>query len=177
VTTILGVEYKNGFVIAADSQTTETDRPYCHDTVKKIVTVGDWVIAGSGISGYADVFQGNVDLPRVNKRIVRGELYKFVVSEFVTKLRQLHSECGYILKENEGFQFLVGTNNELFYISSDYSVLKTNTGLYSAGSGGEIALGAYAAGASIRQAISIAAQFDVNTGGKIQIVKRGKTDA
>jgi hypothetical protein len=42
------------------------------------------------------------------------------------------------------------------------------------GTGGELALGAYHSGATIRQAMRTAIKFDVNSGGKIQIVKRGK---
>lgn len=175
MTTILGVQHKHGFVIAADSQTTELDRPYEHPDTKKIVSIGDYVIAGAGTSILVDVFQGSV------KTLLRNggaeSPYDRVVSEFVPELRRLHLECGYLPKDNDSFQFVVGLENQLFYISNEYAVLRTNTGLYCAGSGGEIALGAYVAGATLQRAMKIAAKFDVNTGGKTQIVKRGIVNA
>ena len=41
MTTILAVQYDNGFVFAADSQVTENERPYIHSDVKKITEDGD----------------------------------------------------------------------------------------------------------------------------------------
>jgi hypothetical protein len=41
------------------------------------------------------------------------------------------------------------------------------------GTGGNYALGAIAQGATIQEAIKIAKKFDVNTGGRIQIIDRG----
>jgi ATP-dependent protease HslVU (ClpYQ) peptidase subunit len=176
MTTILGVEYRDGFVIAADSQTTERDRPYEHPDIKKIVEVGDYVIAGAGTSVLVDVFQaGNT---AIHASRGSGKLpYDRIVSEFIPELRKLHSECGYIPKDDDSFQFIIGLEKSLFYISNEYVVLRTKTGIYSAGSGGEIALGAYVAGATVQQAVKIAARFDINTSGKVQIVKRGKQDA
>lgn len=172
MTTILGVQYPSGFVIAADSQTTECDRPYEHPNIKKIVVVGDYVVAGAGTSVFTDVFQAGNSAIHASRG--NGKLpYDRIVSEFIPELRRLHSECGYTAKDNDSFQFIVGLDNTLFYISNEYVVLQTSTGVYSAGSGGEIALGAYVAGATVGQAIKIAAKFDINTGGKVQIVKRG----
>jgi ATP-dependent protease HslVU (ClpYQ) peptidase subunit len=176
MTTILAVQHREGFIIGADSQTTELDRPYEHYNIRKIVTVGDYVVAGAGTSVFTDVFQAGNSTIHISRG--SGKLpYDRVVSEFIPELRRLHSECGYTAKDNDSFQFIVGLDNTLFYISNEYVVLQTNTGIYSAGSGGEIALGAYVAGATINKALKIASKFDVNTGGKIQIVKRGVLNA
>lgn len=176
MTTILGVQYRDGFVIAADSQTTEMDRSYEHPDIKKIVTVGDYVIAGAGTSVLVDIFQGYESQILSSARGTKSP-YDRVVSEFIPELRKLHTQSGYTPKDDDSFQFIVGLDNNLFYIANDYVVLRTKTGIYSAGSGGEIALGAYVAGATVQQAIKIAARFDINTSGKVQIVKRGTIDA
>jgi len=97
-----------------------------------------------------------------------------MVSKFIPEIKKAHDSTGITLDKEDGFAFLVGLNNKIYYIAEDYSVLRTDTGIYSMGTGGELALGAYHAGATVRQAMKTAIKFDVNSGGKIQIVKRGK---
>jgi ATP-dependent protease HslVU (ClpYQ) peptidase subunit len=96
-----------------------------------------------------------------------------MVSKFIPELRKVHENGGITLKEDEEFCFLVGFDKRVFYIAQDYSVLATSTNIYGIGSGSAYAIGALAQGASIEEAIKIAKKFDINTGGKIQIVERG----
>jgi ATP-dependent protease HslVU (ClpYQ) peptidase subunit len=170
VTTILAVQYDNGFVFAADSQITENERPYMHSDVKKITEDGDYVIAGAGNARFCDVVQYGWKLPRYDGT----EGYRFMVSKVIPELKKAHDSTGINLEKEDGFSFLIGLDNKIYYVAEDYSVLRTDTGIYAMGTGGELALGAYHAGATIRQAMRTAIKFDVNSGGKIQIVKRGK---
>ena len=80
-------------------------------------------------------------------------------------------------KDDDSFQFIVGLNNKLFMITEDYSVIRTNTNVYGVGSGSLYAIGALFAGVSVREAVKIAIKLDINSGGKIQIVRRGEQDA
>jgi ATP-dependent protease HslVU (ClpYQ) peptidase subunit len=176
MTTILGVQYKNGFVIVADSQITDNERYYSHPDVKKIVKVGDYVIAGAGTSALVDVFQTDVQLPAVTVDTTTG-LFKFLYSTFIPELRRLHAECGYTPKESDGFEFLLGVKNQLFYIAGDYSIIRSDIGIYGLGTGSNYAIGAVSAGASPKEAVKIATKLDVNSGGYIQIVKQGEQDA
>lgn len=173
MTTILGVQHKNGFTIASDSQVTQNERPHFHSDVKKITEVGQYVIAGAGVARYTDIIQYGWIPP-----VFTGEdHYGFMVSKFIPELRKAHEETGYTLKKNDDFSFLVGLDEKLFYITSEYAVLRSEYGLYPMGTGGELALGAHAAGATIKEAIKIAIKFDINSGGRIQIVKRGGDNA
>ena len=176
MTTILGIQHKNGFIMAADSQTTDRERPFIHPDVKKIIEIGNYVIAGAGTSVLADVFQGGF-IPSEPSESFQGTLYQFLVSKFVPEVRQLHIECGYVPKESDGFEFLIGYKTELFYLASDYSLLRNNDTFYGIGSGYAYGIGALAAGANIKEAMKIATKFDINTGGTIQIVKRGELNA
>lgn len=170
MTTIVGIETKNGFIIAADSQTTEGERPYISRDVPKIVEVGDYVISGAGTSRYCDIITYGWEPPTYDDT----NLYKFMVSKFIPSMRKAHEETGYTLKEDEGAVFLVGLENKLFYICEDYSVLRTDSKMYSIGSGGNWALGALYAGATVEEAMKIAIKLDINSGGKIQIIRRGE---
>ena len=159
MTTIVAVQNSKGFVFAADAQVTEGDRAYMHPKMTKITEVGEYVMAGAGTSRCCDVVLFGWEPP-----IYDGtEHYKFMVSKFIPELR----------KEDEEFCFLVGFDKRVFYIGQDYSVLATSTNTYGIGSGAAYALGALEYGASIEEAINIAKKFDINTGGKIQIIERG----
>jgi len=169
MTTIVAVQNSKGFVFAADAQVTEGDRAYMHPRMTKITEVGEYVMAGAGTSRCCDVVLFGWKPP-----IYDGtEHYKFMVSKFIPELRKVHENAGITLKEDEEFCFLIGFDKRVFYIGQDYSVLATNTNIYGIGSGAGYALGALAYGASIEEAIKIAKKFDINTGGKIQIVERG----
>lgn len=170
MTTILGVQHDQGFVIAAESQVTEADRPFYHSDVKKIVEIGDYVIAGAGMSRFCDIIQYGWEPPAYDG----SDPYRFMVSQFIPSMRLKHKETGYRLKPDESFKFIVGLRGKLYYIADDYSVLRTQHGLYGIGSGSELAMGAYEAGASIEEAIKIAIKFDVNSGGDIQVITKGE---
>ena len=173
MTTIIGIQHANGFVMAADSQITADDRIYVSKDVKKIVEIDDYVIAGAGISRYCDVIMYGWTPPKYDG----SDRYNFMVSKFIPSMKKAHDDCGYILKDEDTFQFLVGITNSLFQINYDYSVYRTDTKMYGIGSGAQYAIGALSCCASIQEAMNVSKIFDINTGGKIQIVKRGKLDA
>jgi ATP-dependent protease HslVU (ClpYQ) peptidase subunit len=169
MTTIIGIQYDNGFIMAADSQVTVHQRPFSHSNVRKITEVGQYVIAGSGNARYCDSVQYGWEPPVYTD----GDKYMFMVKEFIPAMKEVHDNCGYSLKDGETFYFLIGLENELFYICEDYSIVRTEYGIYASGTGGELAMGALFAGASVEQAMGIAKTLDINSGGDTIIVKRG----
>ena len=169
MTTIIAVQNSKGFVFAADAQVTEGDRAYMHPRMTKITEIGDYVMAGAGSSRCCDVVLFGWEPP-----IYDGtEHYKFMVSKFIPEMRKQHEDAGITLKEDEDFVFLVGFNGRVFHVAGNYAVLETNTGLYGIGTGAAYALGALAQGATIQEAMKVAKKFDINTGGRVQIVERG----
>lgn len=169
MTTILGKQYKKGYVLAADSQVTVDDTPFTHSDILKIVANGEYHIAGAGNARYCDVAAYDFVPPTYDGT----EIYKFMVTKFVPALREAHEKTGYTLKEDETFTFLIGVANRLFQICDDYTVLCATHGLYGIGSGGPFGLGAMYAGMTPETAVGIAAKFDINTGGKTQVVRKG----
>lgn len=169
MTTILAVQHRNGFTIAADKQVTADDRAFIHNEVLKITRNGEYVIAGAGNARYCDIIQYGWTPPKYDGT----DPYRFMVSTFVPSLRKAHEETGYTLKDDEVFKFIIGLNNKLFYVAEDYSVLKTKTNIYGIGTGAAYAIGAYEAGSTIENAVRIASKFDVNSGGGVQVVSEG----
>jgi ATP-dependent protease HslVU (ClpYQ) peptidase subunit len=171
MTTILGIQHDNGFTIAADKQVTENERPYYHKEMLKITEHGDYVVGGSGSSRCVDSIQyGNWTPPEYDD----SPMFGFMVSKVIPSIRKAHDEAGVTLDKEEVFKFIIGLNSRLFYIAEDYSVLISDTPYYGAGTGAQYGVGALAAGATLKEAMKIASRYDINTGGAIQIVKRGK---
>ena len=170
MTTIIAIRDSKGFTFAADAQVTDTERPYQHRSMKKIVEVNEYVMAGAGNSRCCDVILYGWEPPKYDG----SEPYMFMVSKFVAAMRKQHEDAGITLKEDEDFVFLVGFKDRVFHVAGNYAVLETDTGIYGIGTGAAYALGAIAHGATLQEAMKVAKKFDINTGGKIQIVERGQ---
>jgi ATP-dependent protease HslVU (ClpYQ) peptidase subunit len=69
-------------------------------------------------------------------------------------------------------QLLIGINGNLFEVDSDFAVAMNDTGLYAIGSGGDFALGALHAGATILDAMRIAAINNNGTSAPFHILEQ-----
>ena len=80
------------------------------------------------------------ELPKPPKK----DLYKFMVTEFVTVIREIMSDGGYLRKDceqEESGDFLVGIRGQLFLVQSDFAVLEYHQNYAACGSGESVALG------------------------------------
>ncbi len=72
-------------------------------------------------------------------------IYKYMVTDFVDGIRAMFKDCGYMRKNNEveqGGSFLVGVENRLFQIASDFQVAENIDPYNATGCGEDIAFGA-----------------------------------
>ena len=67
--------------------------------------------------------------------------------------------------ELDGCSILIGTRDEVFAIDGRLSVSHTPSGVHAMGSGGDYAMGAVMAGATVIEALHIAGNFDPYSGG------------
>ena len=100
-----------------------------------------------------------------------------MITKAVPSMRLAVEKSGYVPKEEENFQFLIGVAGTLFEIASDYTVLINSDKIYGIGSGAAYGVGALAVGADIEAAMKVSIKFDIFSGGKIQIVKQGASNA
>lgn len=174
MTTILGKQFENGFILAADSQVTSGDTPFRHSVMKKISRVGDLWIGGAGDAATCDVIQHMWTPPKLPKTI--EDTYEVMVKEIVPSMRWAVEKSGVKLEKDDDFEFIVGIANRIFVVSG-WVVLASESGIYGIGTGAAYGIGALSAGAKIESAIAIAAKWDINTGGRPQIVREGVTHA
>lgn len=173
MTTILAQQFENGFVIAADSQVTSGDTPYRHSVMQKISRVGDLWIAGAGDAAVCDTLQHMWTPPKLPKDI--SNPYLAMVKDIVPSMRWAVEKSNVKTEKDEDYEFIVGIANRVFVVTG-WTTLASEAGIYGVGTGAPYGIGALAAGARIETAISIAAKYDVNTGGRPQIVREGVTN-
>ncbi|MEN6349326.1 MAG: hypothetical protein ABFD08_08035 [Syntrophomonas sp.] len=73
------------------------------------------------------------------------DIYEYMVADFVEAVRQCLKDGGYAERRNDveqGGTFLVGYENRLFIVESDYQVAELVNGYTAIGCGGQIANGA-----------------------------------
>ena len=164
MTTIVAVQGGSIATIGAESYTTYGDRPFVHKDIKKIIKSGRWLIAAAGDARVCDIINSwKPPHPRGNKN-----LYEFVATTVIKSLRKAIGDYTTQSKD-DGFDLLLVINGEVFQITNDFTLLRSNSGIYGIGSGADYAVGALMAAASVEDAIKIAIKLDINSGGPIQI--------
>lgn len=166
MTTLIGIQYENGCLIVADSRTTDDNgKIYSHPDVKKITERKQLIIAGSGEVLPCDIAQHIWEPPQMTKAD-KADAYHYMIAKAMPSLRKCLLDNGFNFDEpktDTRFQFLIAANGELFDIDDDLSVSRSETGFYTAGSGGAYAMGALLVGADAHQAMEAATKASAFT--------------
>jgi ATP-dependent protease HslVU (ClpYQ) peptidase subunit len=177
MTTIVGVENADGCVIASDSRVAEGGKVYTHPKMIKAIERGSYIIGGAGDYRALQVVLHGWQPPLVSAK-AKQNLYEFVINKVAPSLKTTLSEAGieFIKPSDSDEKFdlslLIGINGSLFEIDSDFAVTMNDTGFYAIGSGGEYALGALHAGATVLKAMEIAALNNNGTSAPFHILKQ-----
>lgn len=188
MTTLIALQHDDWCLIAADSQTTGYDLSSDCSSMGKIAKNGNYLVAAAGLVRGMNLIQHAFVPPIPPKR----NLDKFMVNRFVPELRRTFIESGYEIKSDgdpasHDNDFIVAVNGTLYFIDEAYGLERINNKLYCAGSGMKLALGAafalnahkvtdYAEAIDIlHRAVNSAIEFDINSGGKVQIALQKKS--
>lgn len=181
MTTIVAVQHADKVVIGADSLTTGT-RKYNHPAMVKITERNNYLIAGSGEVAACDIAQ-HIWIPPTPTAEDKKDLYHFMIAKVVPSLKKAFKENEYKWDSDDDetkFAFLIALEGEVFDIADDFAVCLDTAGFYGVGSGSPLALGALRSGASLEDALKIAAEIDPYTAGPFVFftqVKRKKVAA
>jgi ATP-dependent protease HslVU (ClpYQ) peptidase subunit len=94
---------------------------------------------------------------------------KWAITYLAPKLREIAKSLKHDAdKDKLYYSILVFAGNQLFELDDDLSVIQSANGNHAIGSGKSYALGALAAGATAFEALEIAAEKDVYTGGELR---------
>lgn len=172
MTTIIGIEDATGCYLAADNQTTVDGRAFFDPSMSKIRVLGDFLVAAAG-SGLACDIVNHLWKP-VALKAFHTSTYEFMIMDVVPAIKRAFETYGFPTSDtaDEAYAILIAFQGHLFEIACDGSVLCREDGIYGIGTGSTYAIGALEAGATLEEAMRIAASNDIYTGGEIQIVRQ-----
>jgi ATP-dependent protease HslVU (ClpYQ) peptidase subunit len=177
MTTIIGVQYEDSCVIASDSRVAEGGKVYTHPEMVKAVERGSYIIGGAGDYRALQVVLHGWTPPVVSAK-AKTNLYEFVINKVAPSLKLALTDAGIEftkpLDNDDKFelQLIVGINGTLFEIDSDFAVAMNDNNFYGIGSGGDFALGALHAGATVLDAMRIAAINNNGTSAPFHILEQ-----
>jgi ATP-dependent protease HslVU (ClpYQ) peptidase subunit len=177
MTTIIGVQTADGCVIASDSRVAEGGKVYTHPQMVKAVERGSYIIGGAGDYRALQVVLHGWTPPLVSAK-AKQNLYEFVINKVAPSLKTTLTEAGIEFTKSTDnddkfeLQLIIGINGNIFEIDSDFAVAMNDNGLYAIGSGGEYALGALHAGATVLEAMRIAAVNNNGTSAPFHILEQ-----
>lgn len=190
MTTIVGIEGDGWSVIASDSMINSGPQPFFSKGMEKVFKRNDYTIGIAGDAVAIDILKCLWKPPRGAKST---ELDYYITTKVVFSIKASCGLFGYEPQKEKkddpdaGFELLLSLKGCIYQISSDdFGWLRDSRGLYAIGSGGQIALGVLAAldtrsitsaVRSAKKAIKIASEYDINTGGDIQLLIQGGEDA
>lgn len=179
MTTLCGIQGSDFVVFAADSQITDGDQRIISIETPKIISTGKYLLGITGDSRPGDILTYAWKPP-----LYKGENpTHFMGSKILPSISAAFKEGNYELDNKEmNFNFLIAFNGNLFSIGGDLSFNTSERGLFSAGSGGNYALGylyslppknyntLLMASVVAEKAVQIASILDINTSPPIQVV-------
>ena len=188
MTTLIALQHDDWCLIAADSQVTGNGVAMDYSAMGKIAKNGQYLVAAAGLVRGINILQHAFVPPIPTKK----NLDKFMVSRFIPELRKTFIESGYDIKSDgdpasHDSEIIVAVNGTLYFIDDAYGLERNNNRVYCTGSGMDFALGAaFALGANqcdnyadaidiLCKAVKSAIQFDIQSGGKVQIALQKKT--
>jgi ATP-dependent protease HslVU (ClpYQ) peptidase subunit len=183
MTTLAAVQGDGWCVIGAESRATDEDGfPMDVSHVGKVFQSGPCLIAAAGSSRGCNILQFAWTAPAYGKSKSTDE---YITKTLIPAMRKAFNEAGFETKPNESSaevdnEFLVAIKGVIYNIEANYAWERCAVGIYTAGSGGKIALGALGAlgadkamnatraSAIVKKAIQVAIRWDVFSGGAIK---------
>jgi ATP-dependent protease HslVU (ClpYQ) peptidase subunit len=183
MTTIAAIEGDGWSVIAADSQSSDSDGFCINIPAGKIFENNGIIVAGAGSVRGINLLQYAWESPPIKIT----DIDKYVTSILVPSIRRCFDNASYEFKrddsavENDNI-FLLCIQGKMYRLDEDYSWERTDEGIYVAGSGERFALGALAALDAgnittvaqakniLRKALKVASKYDAFTGGEIKFM-------
>lgn len=133
MTCIVGIETETCVYVAGDFQgSSEIQKSDYHNS--KVFKIGDVVIGYTTSYRFGQLLEVHLTTPITPART--EDIYKWLIKTLVPEIRNILLEA----KEECG-DALIAVRNQLYQLSSDYSVLRSVNGFDAVGSGAHYALG------------------------------------
>jgi len=148
VTTILAVQGDTWSVVGCDSLVSDDNgRAYSlAPGVSKMTEKSGYVMATAGDLRAINIVCHAFDPPKPPK-VFGADLDSFFTSKFIPALRECFESHGYATKSDKeqaahGSSLIISVRGVIYAVDEDYAWTRDRYGFYSAGSGGDYAIGA-----------------------------------
>lgn len=172
MTTIIAKKVKGGVKFAYDSQVTWGNSKLTSDS--KVFQRGLVVFGFSGSCRDGDVVKHDMDMPEFKKKH-RADPERWIIRKLIPAIQhaldknhQLETRNNQSTTESH---IIVSIPGFIGVLATDLSLVGQFEDCVGVGSGSDYAVGAVHAGASLEQAVAIAAKLDVGTGGEINVLE------
>lgn len=165
MTTIVARKGVSSVEFGWESQTTWGGRAFLDSG--KVFQRGDVTFGVAGLGRVSDVLRF-MDLPDRDPRVdVEHWISAVFVPKFNDELKRLNVSYLSDGQTDSESNVLVLVGNTLGYLSGNLSFVKDETDVFAVGSGSPYALGALAAGASVKRSVEVAVGLDLFSGGSV----------
>jgi len=149
MTCIVATRERGSVIVGADSLGA-SDYDYEIRRDPKVGKVGPYIFGYAGSFRLGQILLYDFEPPEPVYKTVTY-LYPFMVTEFVSRLRETLKELGALeikngMEEMSGAEFIVGIHGQIFYVQSDLQVGWPSNAFASVGCGAPYALGGMYAG-------------------------------
>ena len=165
MTTLIMVQKDSDVELGWDSQLTRSNEKHSL-TAPKIFVNGGLILGVTGVSRASDILE-TTEFPTYDPTLSPRH---WLIKVFTPILQEALAAQPYLMTDEgllEGWGFAVVVEGQVFQFDSMYNPAQQADGLYTMGSGGDYARGALCAGASVAQALEVAASIDPYTGGTL----------
>ena len=176
MTTVIAVKHPKGITFAADTQATGDGGDIYR--VVKFQEVGPFIIGGAGDCAPLDIAI-YLWKPPTPTAIDMKNLLRFVIVKVVPSLKKVFKENGYEYNsepsaDQSGLTLIIAIHGEIFVIEKEFDVSVPQFNVAGIGSGAAYAIGAIRTGASVDNAMEVAAENDVNTSAPFMYLEQSK---
>ena len=173
MSTVVAIQTSKFAVLASDNRLVSDDRKYHAPAMAaKLKPVGEYLLGYAGDHRAGQLAHYVFKPPALIDINNQSELDWFISNHFIPELRQTWEDNNCNVTEDT-LDLIVAIRGIIYWVGSDYSWIREDSGLYGVGSGGKYALGYLSAHtipatqARIEtlacEAIGSASYFDVNT--------------
>lgn len=176
MTTVIAVKHAKGVTFAADTQATGEGGDIYR--VVKVQEIGPYLVGGAGDCAPLDIAQ-YLWKPPIPTATDMKNLLRFMIVKVIPSLKKVFKENDYeynsaLEARQDGFTLVVVLHGEIFVIEKEFDVSTPQFNVAGIGSGSAYAIGAIRTGASIEDAMSVAAENDVNTSAPFTIIHQSR---
>ena len=174
MTTIAAQRTDTGVIFASDGQGTSSHEASTLG-IEKVFVNGDVIFGVAGGVRQLNLLKYALATPKFRKRD-RDNPIGYIINSLIPAIQKTFDKHNSLEKfedstASSGMGTIIAVGGVVGYLGSAFDFCGESDENWAVGSGSEYAMGAMLAGAEVQEAVEIASDMDVYTGGKVRVVE------